>query len=100
MFETVFDEITWDIHGSKPFSSISCYRDLVGPMFDIAYASLLSELAERGLLSSTMVVATGRPPDRASVLKRVTFTIHLDGLSPYPALCRVPDYAEYCGERQ
>src|SRR5205814_6189366 len=30
MFETVFDEITWDIHGSKPFSPISCYRDLVG----------------------------------------------------------------------
>jgi len=59
MFETIFDEITWDIHGSKPFSPISCYRDLVGPMFDMAYASLLSELAERGLLSDTMVVATG-----------------------------------------
>ena len=25
MFETVFDEITWDIHGSTPFSPISCY---------------------------------------------------------------------------
>ena len=50
MFETVFDEITWDIHGSKPFSPISCYRDLVGPMFDMAYSSLLEELAERGLL--------------------------------------------------
>jgi len=48
MFETVFDEITWDIHGSKPFSPISCYRDLVGPMFDMAYASLLSERAGRG----------------------------------------------------
>ncbi len=59
MFETVFDEITWDIHGSKPFSPISCYRDLVGPMFDMAYSSLLSELSERGLLSNTMVVATG-----------------------------------------
>jgi uncharacterized protein DUF1501 len=59
MFETVFDEITWDIHGSKPFSPISCYRDLVGPMFDMAYSSLLSELSERGLLSKTMVLATG-----------------------------------------
>jgi hypothetical protein len=59
MFETVFDEITWDIHGSKPFSPISCYRDLVGPMFDMAYSSLLEELGERGLLSNTMVVATG-----------------------------------------
>ena len=28
MFETVFNEITWDIHGSAPFSPISCYRDL------------------------------------------------------------------------
>ena len=59
MFETVFDEITWDIHGSKPFSPISCYRDLVGPMFDMAYSSLLEDLSQRGLLSSTMVVATG-----------------------------------------
>src|SRR5579871_2721870 len=59
MFETVFDEITWDIHGSKPFSPISCYRDLVGPMFDMAYSSLLEDLGQRGLLSNTMVVATG-----------------------------------------
>jgi hypothetical protein len=59
MFETVFDEITWDIHGSKPFSPISCYRDLVGPMFDMAYSSLLEDLQERGLLTDTMVVATG-----------------------------------------
>ena len=59
MFETVFDEITWDIHGSKPFSPISCYRDLVGPMFDMAYSSLLAELSERGLLDKTMVLATG-----------------------------------------
>src|SRR6266567_594926 len=59
MFETVFDEITWDIHGSKPFSPISCYRDLVGPMFDNAYSSLLEDLQDRRMLSSTMVVATG-----------------------------------------
>jgi hypothetical protein len=59
MFETVFDEITWDIHGSKPFSPISCYRDLVGPMFDMAYSSLLAELSQRGLLAKTMVLATG-----------------------------------------
>ncbi|MFN9429265.1 MAG: DUF1501 domain-containing protein, partial [Acidobacteriota bacterium] len=59
MFETVFDEITWDIHGSKPFSPISCYKDLVGPMFDHAYASLLEDLHDRGLLKNTMVVACG-----------------------------------------
>ncbi len=59
MFETVFDEITWDIHGSRPFSPISCYRDLVGPMFDMAYSSLLEELHQRGLLENTMVLAMG-----------------------------------------
>ena len=59
MFETVFDEITWDIHGSAPFSPIEAYRDLVGPMFDKAYASLLEDLHERGLLDNTMVVAMG-----------------------------------------
>ncbi len=59
MFETVFDEITWDIHGSKPFSPISCYRDLVGPMYDMAYSSLLEDLQTRGLLTNTMVVSLG-----------------------------------------
>ncbi len=59
MFETVFNELTWDIHGSKPFSPISCYRDMIGPMFDNAYSSLLEDLAQRGLLDSTLVVAMG-----------------------------------------
>jgi len=59
MFETVFDEITWDIHGSKPFSPISCYRDLVGPMYDMAYSSLLEDLSQRGLLADTMVLSMG-----------------------------------------
>jgi hypothetical protein len=59
MFETVFDEITWDIHGSRPFSPISCYRDLVGPMFDMAFSSLMEDLGQRGLLANTMVLAMG-----------------------------------------
>ena len=59
MFETVFNELTWDIHGSKPFSPISCYRDMIGPMFDHAYSSLLEDLHQRGLLDSTLVVAMG-----------------------------------------
>ena len=48
MFETVFNEITWDIHGSAPFSPISCYSELVGPMFDNAYSSLLEDLSKTG----------------------------------------------------
>ena len=46
MFETVFNDITWDIHGSAPFSPISCYSELVGPMFDNAYSSLLEDLSQ------------------------------------------------------
>lgn len=59
MFETVFNETTWDIHGSAPFSPISCYSDLVGPMFDRAYSSLIRDLESRGLLENTMIIATG-----------------------------------------
>ena len=33
-FLTVFDEITWDIHGSKPFTSIEGMKDIVCPMYD------------------------------------------------------------------
>jgi len=59
MFETVFDENTWDAHGWKPFSPLSCYRDTVGPMFDRAYSTLLEDLSQRGLLATTLVVAMG-----------------------------------------
>lgn len=59
MFETVFNEITWDIHGSAPFSPIECYKDEVGPNFDNAYSSLLEDLHQRGLLENTMVLAFG-----------------------------------------
>lgn len=59
MFETVFNEITWDIHGSAPFSPISCYSDLVGPMFDNGFSSLVEDLQDRGLLENTLIVAMG-----------------------------------------
>jgi len=59
MFETVFNEITWDIHGSRPFTPIAAYRDIVGPWFDNGYSSLLEELAQRGMLANTLVVAMG-----------------------------------------
>ncbi len=59
MFSTVFDELTWDMHGAKPFTPMAAYRDHVGPMFDMAYSSLLDDLASHGLLATTMVVAMG-----------------------------------------
>jgi uncharacterized protein (DUF1501 family) len=59
MFETVFNEITWDIHGSAPFSPISAYKDLLGPMFDNAFTALIDDLQQRGLLDTTLVLAMG-----------------------------------------
>jgi hypothetical protein len=59
MFETVFDELTWDIHGSAPFTPIDAYRTLCGPWFDNGYTSLIEELQERGLYENTIVVAMG-----------------------------------------
>jgi hypothetical protein len=59
MFETVFDEITWDIHGSRPFTDIGEMAKLVAPNFDQAYSTLLEDLKDRGLLSKTMVLALG-----------------------------------------
>jgi len=54
-FLTVFDEITWDIHGSKPFTSIEGMRDIVAPMYDQAYSALLEDLRQRGMLDNTLV---------------------------------------------
>jgi hypothetical protein len=54
-FLTVFDEITWDIHGSKPFTSIEGMRDIVCPLYDQAYSALIEDLDQRGLLDATMV---------------------------------------------
>ncbi|SIO67689.1 Uncharacterized conserved protein, DUF1501 family [Singulisphaera sp. GP187] len=59
MFETVFNEITWDIHGSAPFSPIECYKNEVGPNFDNAFTALLGDLAKRGMLDNTMILAFG-----------------------------------------
>ena len=59
MFETVFDEITWDIHGSSPFSPIECYSDLVGPMFDNAFTSLVEDFSKTGMLDNTLIMALG-----------------------------------------
>lgn len=54
-FLTVFDEITWDIHGSKPFTSIAGMKNIVAPMYDRAYSALIEDLDQRGLLDQTLV---------------------------------------------
>ncbi|MCI0684259.1 MAG: DUF1501 domain-containing protein [Gemmataceae bacterium] len=59
MFETVFDEVTWDIHGSRPFTDIAQMAREVVPNFDRAFTALMMDLDERGLLSNTIVTAMG-----------------------------------------
>jgi uncharacterized protein (DUF1501 family) len=59
MFETVFGEITWDIHGSRPFTDIHQMAELVVPSFDRGYSALLEDLSQRGMLENTVVIAVG-----------------------------------------
>ena len=54
-FLTVFNEITWDIHGSNPFTSIEGMKTVVAPMYDKAYTALLEDLNQRGMLGNTLV---------------------------------------------
>jgi hypothetical protein len=60
-FSTVFDSPSWDCHADRGSlnTTLSDYRDTVAPEFDTAFAALLTDLEERGLLESTLVVATG-----------------------------------------
>ncbi len=61
MFDTVFNTISWDCHadGGALATTLDDYRDVLCPMFDRAYSTLLDDLSERGLLDNTLVVAMG-----------------------------------------
>jgi uncharacterized protein (DUF1501 family) len=61
MFDTVFDEITWDCHaaGGALDASLEDYKKTLCPMFDQAYTALIDDLLQRGMLERTLVVATG-----------------------------------------
>jgi hypothetical protein len=59
MFETVFNKVTWDCHGSAPFSTLDDYRRELLPTLDLAFSTLVDDLQSRGMLESTLVVATG-----------------------------------------
>ena len=60
-FRTVFDAPSWDCHadGGSLRTNLNDIRDTVAPSFDTAFAALLTDLETRGLLDSTLVVATG-----------------------------------------
>lgn len=58
MFDDFGGGLSWDVHGSSPFSPIT-ELDTLGPMFDNAYTSLIEDLHDRNLLQQTLVVAMG-----------------------------------------
>jgi hypothetical protein len=61
MFDTVFNEITWDCHadGGSLAVNLNDYKETLCPMFDMAYTALLEDLKQRGMLDNTLVVAMG-----------------------------------------
>lgn len=59
MFDTVFDRVTWDCHGARPFSTLDDYGRTLLPTFDAAFSALIDDLERLGRLDSTLVVATG-----------------------------------------
>ena len=82
-FITVFDEITWDIHGSKPFTSIAGMKDIVAPMYDQGYSALIEDLFQRGMLDNTLVcnlAEFGRTPEGQSGGRARSLAAMLDGL--------------------
>jgi len=59
MYQSVFNQVSWDCHGARPFTSLADYASTVLPTFDRAVSALLDDLQLRGRLDSTLVVATG-----------------------------------------
>ncbi|MFN0195587.1 MAG: DUF1501 domain-containing protein [Planctomycetaceae bacterium] len=53
--------ISWDCHGSGPSAPgiVTDYRDNLCPEIDRAIAALFDDLDQRGLLDSTLILATG-----------------------------------------
>jgi hypothetical protein len=59
MVSTVFHRVSWDCHGSRPFSTLDDYRRELLPTLDAAFSTLLDDLHRLGRLASTLVVAAG-----------------------------------------
>ena len=61
LFDSLRDRLTWDCHGDKSCgpATLFDYQAQLCPEFDRAMSGLLDDLAQRGLLDETLVVATG-----------------------------------------
>jgi hypothetical protein len=67
MFDGVYDRVTWDCHAAPPIlpGTLDDYRRTLCPMFDQAFAALLEDLRQTGLLEQTLVAVLsefGRTP--------------------------------------
>ncbi len=61
MFDKLYDTVTWDCHAGRHSlpGTLDDYRRLLAPAFDRAYAALIQDLHDRGLLDETLVVTAG-----------------------------------------
>lgn len=62
-----FGRDAWDTHGAPPYGTMDEFRDYLAPQYDRAASALIVDLADRGLLDSTLVAAIsefGRCPWR------------------------------------
>lgn len=61
MFDKLTGHLTWDCHANKSTAParITDHGSSICPEFDQACAALIDDLSQRGMLSSTLIVATG-----------------------------------------
>lgn len=61
MFDGVYDRVTWDCHADRHSlsSQLEDYRRTLCPTLDRAFATLIDDLHERGMLDTTLVLAMG-----------------------------------------
>lgn len=59
MFDSVFDQVTWDCHGHGPFSTLDDYARRLLPSFDHGLSALIDDLGRLGRLDRTRVLAIG-----------------------------------------
>jgi hypothetical protein len=61
MFDTVFNEITWDCHanGGDLNTNLQDYQETLCPMLDLAFTALMNDLKDRGLIDKTVVLCMG-----------------------------------------
>lgn len=73
LFDSLHQRNTWDCHGDPNCgpATLNDYQSKLCPDFDRALSGLLDDLAQRGLLDDTLVIATGEFGRTPSVNERL-----------------------------